>query len=139
MRKIPQVNTVISLGDFFDRVTILLVKTHYISSKEGRFSVLLELALLFRSIAPDDLNNDMELTISSAVMELMDIHLELWDVENKIRNKDMPDVERVALIDRVHKLNQERFEMKTSINSQAGSAIFEVKDYDSNRKSKTGS
>ena len=65
-------------------------------------------------------------------IELKEINLALWDIEDKLRIKELEqcfDDEFILLARSVYTTNDKRAEIKHKINTLYGSSIFEVKDY----------
>lgn len=118
-----------SVGELFDKITILEIKSERISDVAKVAFVRHELALL-RDLAatcgtpPSD--------PASALAELKTVNEALWDIEDSIR-----DCERekdfgprfIELARAVYKTNDRRAELKRELNILYGSSIIEQKSY----------
>ena len=76
------INTVISIGEFFDKITILEIKKEKITDSNKLENVNYELTEL-RKIEKDCQLEKMELT--ALVDRLYAVNLELWNIEDTIR------------------------------------------------------
>ena len=110
----------ISVGELWDKRTILMIKTEKIKDEGKLARVRFELAQL-PSVEPSPL-----------FAALKRVNEELWEVEDQLRVKERDqefDAEFVALARAVYVTNDRRAEIKQQINTVSKSAIFEVKDY----------
>lgn len=119
----------ISIGEFLDKLTILEIKSERISDLEKLKSIKKELSLL-----QDDWENStyktMELT--NEIADLKKINETLWDIEDKIRDKERNkefDQDFIELARAVYISNDKRAEIKRSINVKTGSDLIEEKSY----------
>ena len=116
----------ISVGELWDKFTILFIKKDKIKDENKKKHVLNEINVLTTNM--DRYNyRDHELFI-----ELKEINLALWDIEDKLRIKELNkcfDDEFILLARSVYSTNDKRAEIKHKINTLYGSSIFEVKDY----------
>ncbi len=124
------VNVEISIGEFFDKITILEIKKERISSVDKLVNINKEL---------DGLNNlFMRLTfsredVSQEVLELKKINGMLWEIEDDIREKESKkvfDEKFVELARAVYITNDKRSDIKRSINLKLGSDFVEEKSYE---------
>ena len=76
------INTVISVGEFFDKITILEIKKEKITDDKKLINVNYELTEL-RKIEKD--YNLKKFELSSLIESLYAINLELWNIEDQIR------------------------------------------------------
>ena len=116
----------ISIGELWDKFTILLIKKDKINDEDKKKHVLNEIKVLATNMDKYSYY-DHELFI-----ELKEINLALWDIEDKLRIKELEqcfDDEFVLLARSVYTTNDKRAEIKHKINTLYGSSIFEVKDY----------
>lgn len=118
----------ISVGELIDRITILKIKSERISDENKLTMVEKELKLLL-----EILNNlDFEKQIKSQMNELKEVNETLWEVEDKIREKEKDcefDEEFISLARTVYKTNDRRNIVKNSINAILNSEFFEIKSY----------
>lgn len=116
----------ISVGELWDKYSILLIKKQNIQSLEKRKHVECEINFLKQ-------NMDKYSYIDHPLfLELKEINAALWEIEDKIRVKEKMnsfDDEFILLARSVYITNDKRYEVKHKINIQYGSDIFEVKDY----------
>ena len=123
----PQVP--ISWGELFDKITILQIKLENLTSKNALENVELELRKL-RSISTQNCPKTMETMQLEG--ELRQINQELWDIEDKIRDKERNnsfDDEFIQLARSVYITNDERSRIKRKINELLGSELVEEKSY----------
>ena len=115
----------VSVGELFDKVSILEIKKTKIEDQEKLSNVNLELEHLGRHLH-DGARDD------SLFSELADINLALWKVEDEIRDKESGgvfDKSFVSLARSVYYLNDKRSEIKREINSKFDSNLTEEKEY----------
>jgi len=118
----------ISVGELIDRITILKIKSERISDENKLTMVEKELKLLLEILT----NLDFEKQITSQMIELKEVNETLWEVEDKIREKEKAcefDEEFISLARRVYKTNDRRNIVKNSINAILNSEFFEIKSY----------
>jgi hypothetical protein len=123
----PQVP--ISWGELFDKITILQIKLENLTSKNALENVDLELRKL-RSISTQNCPKTMETMQLEG--ELRQINQQLWDIEDKLRDKERAnsfDDEFIQLARSVYITNDERSRIKRKINDTLGSEIVEEKSY----------
>lgn len=117
----------VSVGELFDKISILEIKNEKISSEERLVHVRKELAVLKECVAAAGL------TISSELYsELKNTNEELWEIEDYIREKEEKndfdaDFIKFARLDA--QLNDNRFVVKRKINNYFDSDIKEQKSY----------
>ena len=119
----------ISWGELLDKITILQIKLENLSSQEALNNVALELEQLqsiFSQSCPETIQpKELEL-------ELKKINQQLWDMEDKIRDKEKHksfDDEFIQLARSVYITNDERSRIKRRINETFGSDLIEEKSY----------
>jgi hypothetical protein len=123
----PQVP--ISWGELFDKITILQIKLENLTSKNALENVELELRKL-RSISTQNCPKTMETMQLEG--ELRQINQQLWDIEDKLRDKERAnsfDDEFIQLARSVYITNDERSRIKRKINDMLESEIVEEKSY----------
>ncbi len=120
----------ISAGELIDKITILEIKKEKIVDKNKLDSVNKELNSLDQTMKKYIIDQKK---ISSFKVELKNINLKLWNIEDAKRlaekNKKF-DEKFIELARNVYKLNDERAKLKLKINNTLGSNIKEVKSYD---------
>ena len=118
-----------SIGELFDKITILEIKSARIKDSGKLQNVRHELELLLALKAKYGLSNDDQ---ASLVAELKSVNEALWEIEDDIR-----DCERrqdfgenfISLARSVYKTNDRRAEIKKELNVLHGSSIVEEKSY----------
>ena len=120
----------ISIGEFFDKITILEIKKEQISDAEKLVNINKELDAL--NVLLDDLpfsRSDVE----NEVDELKKINEELWVIEDDIREKESQkafDQGFVELARSVYFTNDKRSDIKREINLKLGSDFVAEKSYE---------
>lgn len=117
----------ISTGELVDKVTILSIKQEKISNPEKLANVRKEYAIL---ITP--MNDAGILVDSDEFIRLKDINLKLWDIEDRIRVKEVEnafDDEFISLARSVYFINDDRAAVKKEINLKYNSDLVEEKEY----------
>ena len=115
------INAPISIGELFDKITILQIK------KEKLLNVNLELNLLKEIVEVNKIDIDDEL-----INELRKINYKLWNIEDKIRIKEKLknfDEEFIEIARSVYIENDKRSALKRKINIKYNSNIVEEKSY----------
>ena len=118
----------ISWGELLDKISILEIKILKITSKNARQNIAKELKYL-SDIA--NLNNTT-VEIQTLKSELKEVNLKLWDVEDRIREKESVsefDKVFIELARSVYRLNDVRAKTKQSINLILQSELVEEKSY----------
>ena len=119
----------VSVGELIDKITILRIKQKKASDEQKLANVSRELEALsstWKDNKPADLN------ISDLEDQLTEVNLQLWDIEDKIRAKELAkafDQEFIDLARSVYKQNDLRAELKKQINLRSGSTLVEEKLY----------
>ena len=120
----------ISVGELFDKITILNIKTKKISDNDKLQNIQTELKILeveSKKIDVSDINSLNEL-----VSQLQQINEDLWDIENQKREceakKDFGEI-FIKLSRDVHFKNDIRAQIKKEINLLSNSQIVEEKEY----------
>jgi len=118
----------VSIGEVFDKITILQIKLERIKDQEKLKHITHELDVL-ESVLQDssiDMSNDF-------FKKLRSINETLWDTEDIIREKEEKEEFDVEFIKHARldaKLNDQRFLIKNEINMFFGSQIKEQKSYE---------
>ena len=125
-----KINTPISVGELFDKITILEIKRAKIKDKNKLIHVKNELKLLKGIVRKKNINKRSILRI---INQLKNINTKLWNVEDKLRvyekNKSFKS-EFIALARKVYFMNDKRAKLKNEINVYTKSQINEVKSYE---------
>lgn len=123
------VHVPVSPGELLDKITILEIKADRITDTEKLQNVETELQLLTEVWEQSLADNN---TIKQLKHELKTTNICLWDIEDKIRNKEARkefDQEFIELARSVYLQNDKRAEIKKQINVLLGSKILEEKSY----------
>tara|TARA_B100001123_G_scaffold128901_1_gene149745 strand:- start:7 stop:420 length:414 start_codon:yes stop_codon:yes gene_type:complete len=124
----------ISIGELFDKVSILQIKKEKILDKKMLNLVNDELSLLLEFVSIVIKNNkDREEKINNLIKNLKHINEELWRIEDKKRDcerKKIFDNNFIELARSVYIKNDKRAELKKEINLMFDSKIVEVKSYE---------
>ena len=119
----------ISYGELFDKISILEIKKSKLNNPEEIIKVKYELDLLLQELNNSKLNSSI---ISSLTKNLKEINLKLWNIEDKIREKERDkkfDEEFIKLARNVYITNDKRAKIKSEINHRLNSKVFEIKSY----------
>ena len=121
----------VSVGELFDKISILEIKKDKIKDKEKLKYILDEYNLL-----KEQMVNKVKLNekLSSLFDALKDINSKLWVIEDDKRlcEKNSDFGEKFIKLSRdIHFLNDKRASIKLEINNQTGSKIKEIKEYTS--------
>ena len=122
MYKIP-----VSIGELVDKITILKIKLKYLKGQK-KANVKYEYDLLL-----DILKDSPILMEDNLIKKLQDINQKLWEVEDRIRKKELNknfEEEFIELARSVYRLNDERFKTKNDLNQNYNSEIIEEKIYE---------
>jgi len=119
----------VSPGELLDKITILRIKSARMSDAVKLHNVRLELDLLERTW--HDSGAD-EAQVIADITALQQVNENLWDIEDRIRDKELAqafDAEFIDLARAVYVTNDERAVLKKRINTTLGSRIVEEKSY----------
>ena len=120
----------ISVGELFDKITILNIKTKKIKDQQKIKNILNELNTLNEQATKIYISD--KLSLDDQVKKLQSINEELWDIENFKReceaNNDFGE-NFIKLSRDVHFKNDIRAEIKKEINLLSNSIIVEEKEY----------
>ena len=119
----------VSWGELFDKITILQIKIENLQEKNALNNVKTEHDQLNTIY-----NNNFLIDEIARVLfnDLKEINQKLWDIEDKIREKEKSkkfDKEFIELARNVYFTNDERSRIKRNINETLGSKIIEEKSY----------
>ena len=116
----------VSIGELFDKITILQIKKNRIKGSKLNH-INNELSHL------EDVVNNNNLKIDNLILSnLKKVNINLWDIEDKIRIKEMKnefDQEFIDLARSIYKENDKRAALKKEINLKYGSIFVEEKSY----------
>lgn len=127
--KTVAINTEVSIGEFLDKISILEIKNKRIRDKNKLKNVRTELATLYQIKAEYITQNS---AIDLLEQSLLDINTKLWDIEDKIRDKEYAqefDDTFIELARSVYITNDERMAIKQKLNQVCGSRLVEEKSY----------
>jgi len=116
----------VSIGELYDKITILRIKKERITDADKLHNIKKELQYLENKV----LNNDP--IIENLTKELFEINSKLWDIEN---NKRRCESENnfgwgfIQLARDVYIWNDKRAEIKKKINLLTSSDVIEEKEY----------
>ncbi len=121
----------VSVGELFDKISILEIKKDKIKDKEKLKYIVDEYNLL-----KEQMVNNVKLNekLSDLFDTLKDINSKLWVIEDDKRlcEKNSDFGEKFIKLSRdIHFLNDKRASIKLEINNQTGSKIKEIKEYTS--------
>ena len=117
----------ISIGELVDKVSILSIKLEKIKNPDKLKNIKKEYDLLYESMKKTGITKDSEQFIN-----LVQVNLSLWDIEDKIRIKEAKnefDDDFIQLARSVYFENDKRAEIKKQINLTFGSDLIEEKEY----------
>ena len=125
--KLPQVP--ISWGELFDKITILEIKLENLREVNALKNVKLEHDQLYIIYNRNFSENE---NAKSLITDLKIINQKLWDIEDKIRDKERSKTfneDFIELARKVYFTNDERSRIKRNINEIFGSELIEEKSY----------
>lgn len=124
------VNVEISIGEFFDKLTILEIKKERISNADKLLNINKELDGL------NDLLTQLSFSREDAAQEVSDlkkINEALWEIEDDIREQESQKTfgdRFIELARAVYITNDKRSDIKRDINLKLGSDFVEEKSYE---------
>ena len=119
----------LSVGELIDKISILQIKAERIIDRSKLENINKELDVLM-SLWKDSINSNNNL--ESEINDLKAVNEELWDIEDKIRDKERNQVFDKGFIElarAVYITNDKRADIKRIINSKTGSELIEEKSY----------
>ena len=125
-----KISVPISVGELFDKISILEIKKIKIKDKTKLQDINFELNALKQILTKKRLhkkNNKEQYT------KLFNINKRLWNIEDKKRSYEKSkkfDKAFIELARKVYLLNDKRAKIKNKINHISGSMIREVKSYE---------
>ena len=124
------INTIISVGEFFDKITILEIKKKKIIDIEKLKNINYELEEL-RKI--EEKCNLEKFALDELIENLYNVNIELWTIEDEIRILEKSksfDSEFINLARSVYIKNDLRARIKKEINIKSKSNLIEEKSYE---------
>ena len=121
------INVPISVGELFDKISILDIKTQKIKNRNDLKLVKYELSKLRKIVRDKKLSTS---GIRKKYQSLKLINHKLWNIENKKRKCEKLnkfDKNFIILARKVYIFNDKRALLKKEINHLSGSSIVEVK------------
>ena len=123
------IKVTLSVGELIDKITILQIKNKFIKNNDQLKNINNELSILEPLLKKNKLNTP---EINQLLSELYKVNMELWKIEDKIREKerksDFKD-EFITLARSVYITNDKRAKIKKNINLISGSKLIEEKSY----------
>ena len=119
----------ISPGELIDKITILEIKRESILDKEKLSNINLEYKVLLETLENKIIASN---EIDSLRIKLKTINKRLWDIEDQLRDLERSKTfneDFIKLARSVYFTNDERSEIKKSINKVLNSEIVEEKSY----------
>ena len=116
----------VSIGEVVDKLSILQIKTVYITDESKLVNVKKEYDYLHNIVF-----NEMKIEVSD-FLDLVSVNKRLWEIEDNIRNKELLkefDDIFIELARAVYITNDERASIKKNINLKYGSLFVEEKSY----------
>jgi len=121
----------VSVGELFDKISILEIKQDKIKDPEKLNFINNEHSILKNQL---EKNVKSDEKLEKLFQDLKDINAKLWVIEDDKRdcekNKDFGE-KFIKLSRDVHFLNDDRAKIKLEMNNHTGSAIKEIKEYTS--------
>lgn len=117
----------VSIGELFDKITILQIKLENIQSTSKKINVEKELNILQNKAAEINIYDILDL-----IHQLKKINIVLWNLESAVRKKEQENVfdfEFIELARKIYKTNEQRAKLKKQINIVKKSVIIEEKEY----------
>ncbi len=114
----------VSLGELLDKISILRIKQSKITDRDK---------LKFINDEMKSLTKFADNSMVKFIKQLESINKKIWDVEDKIRKKEIErvfDDSFVQLARSIYRLNDKRFKIKDKVNKKFGSEIREQKQYE---------
>ena len=121
------INVPVSIGELFDKISILDIKTKKIKNKDDLKLIKYELSKLKKIAKSKGLTSTK---IKKKYLLLKSINEKLWNIENKKRRCEKLkrfDKNFIDLARKVYIFNDKRAQIKKDINYLSGSSIVEIK------------
>ncbi len=128
-----KISTPVSVGELFDKMTILEIKVARFTNEQQRANVAFELKCLQETIEKKKIITPaIEKRLLELKQQLLQVNQKLWNIEDAIRAKEAQksfDTEFIKICRSVYFTNDKRCRIKRAINELTGSAIIEEKQY----------
>ena len=121
------INVPVSIGELFDKISILDIKTKKIKNKDDLKLIKYELSKLKKIATSKGLTSTK---IKRKYLLLKSINEKLWNIENRKRRCERLkkfDKNFIDLARKVYIFNDKRAQIKKDINYLSGSSIVEIK------------
>ena len=121
------INVPVSIGELFDKISILDIKTKKIKNKDDLNLIKYELSKLKKIVKAKGLTSAK---IKRKYLLLKSINEKLWNIENRKRRCERLkkfDKNFIDLARKVYIYNDKRAQIKKDINYLSGSSIVEIK------------
>jgi len=121
------VNAPISIGELFDKITILEIKLSQVKNEDKLKNITMEHNYLKKISVSINTKN-----IDYLIDNLKEVNMILWNIENSIRAKENLqefDLEFIEIARSVYKNNDIRADIKKKINMLANSLLCEEKEH----------
>ena len=128
LKKVTNPKVSVSVGEVFDKITILQIKKDKIKDRNKLININKELNEIETVV--EEHKNDLK--ILPLIKNLKNINLKLWEIEDKIRVKESLkefDKSFIQLARSVYIVNDKRAEIKKDINLKTNSNLIEEKSY----------
>ena len=125
-----KINIPASIGELFDKITILEIKKSKIKDDNKLIFINKELDLLKKVVKSKKINTR---SLSPLIKKLKNVNLKLWNVEDKLRKLEKNKQFKKDFINYARKVyykNDKRAILKNEINLKTNSIISEVKSYE---------
>ena len=125
-----KINIPASIGELFDKITILEIKKSKIKDDNKLIFINKELSLLKKVVKSKKINTR---SLSPLIKKLKNVNLKLWNVEDKLRKFEKNKQFKKDFINYARKVyftNDKRAILKNEINLKTNSIISEVKSYE---------
>ena len=125
-----KINIPASIGELFDKITILEIKKLKIKDDNKLIFINKELDLLKKVVKSKKINTR---SLSPLIKKLKNVNLKLWNVEDKLRKFEKNKQFKKDFINyarKVYYTNDKRAILKNEINLKTNSIISEVKSYE---------
>jgi hypothetical protein len=125
-----KINIPASIGELFDKITILEIKKSKIKDDNKLIFINKELDLLKKVVRSKKINTR---SLGPLIKKLKNVNLKLWNVEDKLRKFEKNKQFKKDFINyarKVYYTNDKRAILKNEINLKTNSIISEVKSYE---------
>ena len=125
-----KINIPASIGELFDKITILEIKKSKIKDDNKLVFINKELNLLKKVVRSKKINTR---SLGPLIKKLKNVNLKLWNVEDKLRKFEKNKQFKKDFINyarKVYYTNDKRATLKNEINLKTNSIISEGKSYE---------